>query len=95
LKLIVSRQALADIGRLREFLSERDRRASVRAIAALDTAIRSLELFPGRGHPSGIPGVRELFVPFGKSAYLLRYAHFPALDTLVVIRVWHGRESRD
>ncbi|OWV80272.1 hypothetical protein ATY77_26000 [Rhizobium sp. R634] len=37
---------------------------------------------------------RQLFVPFGKSAYVLRYRIHEEADTLVVVRVWHGREQR-
>jgi len=37
-------------------------------------------------------GRRELFIPFGASAYVLRYRIHD--DTLVVIRVWHSREER-
>ncbi len=39
--------------------------------------------------------MRELVVPLGRSAYLIRYAHSPELDRLTVIRVWHGRETRE
>lgn len=95
MRLIVSKEAIVDIDRLREFLANKERGTARRAVAALHDAIRSLEAFPGRGRPSGIPGVRELVVPFGRSAYLVRYAHLPELNRLVIIRVWHGRESRD
>ncbi|WP_081374181.1 type II toxin-antitoxin system RelE/ParE family toxin [Rhizobium leguminosarum] len=37
---------------------------------------------------------RQLFVPFGKNAYVLRYRIHEETDTLVVVRVWHGRENR-
>jgi plasmid stabilization system protein ParE len=53
-----------------------------------------LELFPERGRPSGTPGIRELIVPFGRSAYLLRYVHLAAADEVVILRVWHAREER-
>jgi plasmid stabilization system protein ParE len=35
---------------------------------------------------------RELFVPFGVGAYVLRYRLRE--ETIVVIRVWHSRELR-
>jgi plasmid stabilization system protein ParE len=35
---------------------------------------------------------RELFVPFGAGAYVLRYRIHA--DTIVVLRVWHSREER-
>jgi toxin ParE1/3/4 len=94
-KIVVSKEAIADIARLREFLQEKDPRAAQGAALALRDAIRSLEVFPGRGRVSGLPGVRELVVPFGRSAYLLRYGHDPIRQTVVVIRVWHGREARE
>jgi hypothetical protein len=42
---------------------------------------------------SGVPGVRELIVPFGRSAYVLRYALLPMTDEIVILRIWHGREG--
>ena len=87
--LVVSQAAAADFERLRNFLSEQSSSAAKRAIGSLDAAISSLEIFPGRGRPSGIPGVRELVVRFGASAYLLRYAHLARSDTVVILRIWH------
>ena len=94
MKLVVSKEALADIDRLRRFLEEKERRAAQRAVAALQTAIQSLETFPGRGRPSEVPGLRELIVPFGRSAYLVRYFHNQLRDTVIVIRVSHASEAR-
>lgn len=96
MRLIIYKEAIADIYRLREFLADRETRTAQRVVAALYDAIWSLEVFPGRGRPSVVPGVRELVVPFGRSAYLVRYAHlFPELNRLVIIRVWHGREAHE
>jgi toxin ParE1/3/4 len=38
--------------------------------------------------------VRELVVPLGASAYLLRYGYLARSDTVVILRIWHGREAR-
>jgi plasmid stabilization system protein ParE len=38
-------------------------------------------------------GRRELFIPFGAGAYVLRYRI--DRDTVIVIRVWHSREARE
>ncbi len=35
---------------------------------------------------------RELFIPFGSGFYVLRY--FLTSDTVIIVRVWHGREDR-
>jgi plasmid stabilization system protein ParE len=94
-KLIVSEGAVADLVRLRDFLINRNPSAAQRATAAIANAIRSLDLFPERGRPSGANDTRELVVPFGRSAYILRYAILTEDNEIVVLRVWHGREQRD
>lgn len=94
MRLVVSKEAMADFHRLHDFLADKEPRAAQRAIAALRAAISSLEVFPGRGRPSGIAGIRELVVPFGTSAYVVRYAYLPGRDSLVVLRLWHSREER-
>ncbi len=40
------------------------------------------------------PNDRQLFIPFGNSAYILRYRLDEEQETLFVVRVWHGREER-
>lgn len=93
MRLVVSRAATLDLERLHHFLADWDARLARRAVAAIDTAIHSLANFPERGRPSGIPGIRELIVPFRRSAYLLRYAYSASRDEIVILRIWHGRED--
>ena len=95
MKLIVSPEAAADLNRLRAFLAHKNPDAAQRAAASLIQAIQSLDMFPDRGRPTGIEGVRELIVPFGSSAYVLRYAYLADVDEVVVLRIWHGREQRE
>jgi plasmid stabilization system protein ParE len=95
MKLTVAPAALADLARLREFLVGKDPAAAERAIVALITAIESLGTFPECGRPSGTPKMRELIVPFGRSAYVVRYAYSASNDEVTVVRIWHGREARD
>jgi hypothetical protein len=40
------------------------------------------------------PTDRQLVIPFGNSAYILRYRLDEAQDALFVVRTWHGREQR-
>ena len=93
-KLIVSGEAAADIERLRAFLIDKNPAAASRAVATLVNAIESLEILPERGRPSGIANMRELIVPFGQSAYVIRYIHRARTGEIVILRIWHGRESR-
>lgn len=95
MKLIVAPAALADLERLHAFLSDKSPTAAQRAIVALERAMESLDIFPDRGRPSGVAGVRELIVPFGRSAYVIRYAHRQQTNEVIVLRIWHGRENRD
>jgi plasmid stabilization system protein ParE len=92
-KLVVSAAAQSDLERLQAFLRDKNPTAARRAAAALDAAMRSLDAFPQRGLLCGSPGVRELIVPFGRSAYVLRYALLPLSDEIVILRIWHGREG--
>jgi plasmid stabilization system protein ParE len=94
-KLVVSPDAAADLVRLRAFLADKNPDAARRAAASLIHAIQSLDRFPDRGRPTCIEAVRELIVPFGRSAYVLRYSHLPDADEIVVLRIWHGREHRE
>jgi plasmid stabilization system protein ParE len=92
-KLVVSSAAQSDLERLYAFLQDKSPAAAQRAVTVLDAAMRSLDSFPQRGFLSGAPGVRELIVPFGRSAYVLRYAFLPPTDEIVILRIWHGREG--
>jgi plasmid stabilization system protein ParE len=94
-KLIVSRAAQADLERLHAFLVKQNPAAALQAATSLDNAMRSLDAFPKRGLPSGVSGVRELIVPFGRSAYVVRYAVLADTGEIVVLRIWHGRERRE
>jgi plasmid stabilization system protein ParE len=93
-KITVSRAALADLERLRAFLADKDRNAAQRAISAIVRAIDSLIVFPDRGKPAGSAGLRDLVVRFGRYAYLVRFAHDRQSDEVVILRIWHGRETR-
>jgi plasmid stabilization system protein ParE len=95
MKLTVAPAALADLARLQQFLKDKAPAAAHNAVAALITAIESLDRFPERGRPTGIVNMRELIVPFGRSAYVLRYAYSAADNEVTVLRIWHGREARD
>ncbi len=94
MKLIVSLEAAADLERLRAFVAAKNPAAADRAIAVLTAAVESLAAFPERGRPSSTPNLRDLIVPFGQSAYLVRYAYSAPAEEVVLLRIWHGREAR-
>lgn len=87
-------RARADLDRLRQFLAPHGAELTQRAVDSLFTAARSLRDLPERGRPAARPGYRELVVPFGRGAYVIRYRIDHARDTVVIVRLWHGREHR-
>ena len=82
-----------DIRRLYDFLLDKDSAAAGRAARAIRAGADRLLDSPEIGRPlADGTGRRELVIPFGAGAYVLRYRIHG--DTVVVIRVWHGREAR-
>ncbi len=93
MKLVWLPAARDDIRRLVGFLIDKDPRAAERAARAIRLGADQLEQNPRVGRRmDNDTERRELFVPFGVSAYVLRYRIHS--ETLVVIRVWHSREQR-
>lgn len=87
-------EAQDDLERLHDYLLEKAPAAAERAIMTVLAGADELFELPEIGYPLG-DGTRrrELVVPFGAGAYILRYrAH---RDTVVIIRVWHSREARE
>lgn len=76
------------------FLVDKDPDAAIRAIKLITSGADNLLDMPEIGWPMDDDGQRrELYLPFGANAYVLRYR----LDgeAIVIIRVWHGREERE
>lgn len=93
MKVVWLRAAQSDIRRLYDFLLEKDPAAAERAVRAIQLGARKLVEFPYVGRRMDDETKRrELFVPFGAGAYVLRYRIHD--DTIVVIRAWHSREER-
>lgn len=88
--------AADDLERLQLFLAQKDPNAAAAAAQTIRSAVRDLvEFSPERGTPMGRMGLRQLFVQFGRSAYVVRYRIDVKRDELLVVRVWHGRERRN
>ena len=87
-------EAIADIERLHSFLKVKSPEAASRAAKTVLKGAILLKSRPHIGRPMPDETARrELFIPFGAGAYVLRYMQEDK-DTVVVIRVWHSREDR-
>lgn len=96
MKLVFLPEAVDDIDRLFHFLNAIDPRSAQKAMLALDEGIEMLLGNPLIGPKmEGREEYRQLFVPFGRNAYVLRYRIDERRDALVIVRVWHGREHRE
>jgi plasmid stabilization system protein ParE len=94
MKLVWLLEARDDISRLFDFLVDRGPDAALRMLQRVRAGAAILLEFPHAGKRMGEDTERrELFVPFGVGAYVLRYRL--RNETIVVIRVWHSRELRD
>lgn len=95
MKIRVLPEARQDLHRLHAFLLERNPLAAEKAIRAIKARFILLRENPRLGIAmEGRADDRQLFIPFGNSAYILRYRMDEESDTLVVVRIWHGREER-
>lgn len=84
--------ALKDIERLYGLLNDKNPEAAARAADTILQGAKLLKTAPRLGRPMpDETGRRELFLPFGAGAYMLRY--MTEGENTVVIRVWHSRED--
>ncbi len=82
-----------DIQRLYDFLIEKNPTAAGNAIRLIQSGSQRLLENPEIGKPmADNTKRRELPLPFGASAYILRYRIDE--ERVVIIRVWHGKEQR-
>jgi plasmid stabilization system protein ParE len=92
--ILLSPDAVEDVGRLRAFLDQHNPGAARRALASIWTAIDRLQEFPDLGTPTADANIRQIVVRFGASGYIVRYAAVPGGEDILVTRIWHGREAR-
>jgi plasmid stabilization system protein ParE len=88
-RLRFTASATRDLRRLRDFIAEHDPAAAARVSKRLGRTNRLLRDQPALGKSvEELAEVRQLVV----SDYVVRYT--VRGDSVVVLRVWHGRESR-
>ena len=88
----LSVDAEGDLDRLDDFLAEKAPAAAVRSAVAIAAGVESLRDLSERGHKAGPGLLRELFVPFGRSAYVIQYTVDPG--EVIVLRIFHSLEER-
>ncbi|MES2970837.1 MAG: type II toxin-antitoxin system RelE/ParE family toxin [Patescibacteria group bacterium] len=87
-------EAVSGVERLYAFLNGKSPASANRAAETILRGVELLKTTPRLGRPMpDETGRRELFMAYGAGAYVLRYMYADG-DTVVIIRVWHSRESR-
>lgn len=90
-KIIYSRNAVAHLGTVFEFLLEQDTTAAVASAVAIREAVGILAHHPLIGRR--VEGeLRELVISFGKTGYLALYRFLPRLDEIRILAIRHQRE---
>ena len=88
----LTRRALVDLHRLRDFLAGESPRAAGRAVTRILDGMRRLEKFPESAPRLEGTSVRELFLRFGHAGYVVRY--LVDGERVIVTRIFHARENR-
>ena len=90
-QVVYSDNALANLERAFEFLTQGDPAAAVRAAAAIREAVDTLSRHPliGRAVEQGL---RELVLSFGKTGYIALYRFRPQRDEIRILALRHQRE---
>ncbi len=90
-QVVYSRNALANLERAFDFLTENDPGAAVAAAEAIQSAIEALARHPLIGRPFGVK-LRELVISFGRTGYVALYRFVPARDEVRILALRHQRE---
>ena len=96
MKLVFTELARQDLSRLRDFIAENNPGAAQRAAARIKAAAILISQQPRMGRAVRMSAdsnrdVRELFVAFGASGYLIRYQILHS--EVRILRIWHAREN--
>ena len=92
MRLTYSQEAVADLVRLRAFISDHDPSAAARSAADLITRIDHLCQFPEMGRSVAEAPQPETVRDFTFGKYVVRYTVHDS--ALVILRIWHHFESR-
>ena len=88
----VTRQALADLERLFDFIAEHDPRRAREQLASVRRALKLPADHPFLGRDAEA-GRRELVLSRGRHGYVAKYRWLPAEGVVLILAVRHQREA--
>lgn len=91
-QIVISSKATRDLQKIREYLQQFNAEAAQKAGIEIIQTVTLLQSHPMLGKPlEDIPEYRELIIPFGSGAYIIRYrVHF---DMIVIVTIRHSKEK--
>lgn len=92
MRLVYSREAVADLVRLRAFIAEKNPAAAARVADELIARIENLRIFPHMGKPVAQAPEPEVVRDMIFGNYIVRYSVHG--EALVILRLWHHYEHR-
>ena len=93
MKLLYTEQAIADLRRLRAFITKWNPQAASCIGKDLVERIKTLRRFPEMGTPVSEAPDPKLIRDFVFDRYVVRYAVYA--EAAFILRIWHHREDRD
>jgi toxin ParE1/3/4 len=94
-RLVLTQEARLDLIRLHDFICEHSPKAANRFAKVLKQNIKQLVNHPLLGKQvadMNIPELRDIFISFGQSGYVVRY--HVTITEIQIIKIWSGRENR-
>ena len=90
-QIVYSENALANLGRVFEFLAEHEPQVALGAARSIVEAVETLSNHPLIGRT--IAGeLRELVISYGKTGYIALYRFLPTQDQVRILAIRHQRE---
>lgn len=90
-RVVYSANALNNLERAFQFLTEREPDAALAAARAIRSAVSMLEHHPLIGRQV-TPILRELVISFGRTGYVALYRFLPSSNIVRVLAIRHQRE---
>jgi addiction module RelE/StbE family toxin len=91
-KISYSGQALSDLERITDFLSENGASAQQEALELIDEAVNVLARHPLIGREAE-HGLRELVISQRKTGYVALYSYEANHDAILILAIRHQREA--
>ena len=91
-ELVFSERAIADLGRIAEFLAQDDAPGAEATMALIVGALKILVAHPRIGRACS-DDLRELVISQGRTGFIALYEHHAAHDRILVHAIRHQREA--